>query len=337
MYKYTDEEIEKIINITKKYEANNFLKPSFYLLSGLTIYIGGIYLLYSLTKTNYLLFKITTVFAFSLLIVRNFMIFHDLGHSNYFPSDERKNNEEGINTFLCETFDFIFFFPGRSWRLGHKEHHKVHGNIDIYDTGRTITWTTDDYNKSSKLNQYLYDIFRYPVVFFMLTPIYIFVLQHVIDINYIYFTKLGIFLFLIYKIFNIETLILFGCSLFFASLFGLILFHLQHSINEPFWKSFDIENDINSKMNAELNGSSVLKIPLLLKPFTNGIEYHNVHHLNPGVPSYNIKKCYEELRSKDLLKNREIDLYEMLEALTYTIYDNDSNKYIYHYKKTKIE
>ena len=79
---------------------------------------------------------------------------------------------------------------------------------------------------------------------------------------------------------------------FFSSLFGLILFHLQHSINEPFWKSFDIENDFNSKMNAELNGSSVLKIPLFLKPFTNGIEYHNVHHLNPGVPSYTIKKCY---------------------------------------------
>ena len=72
-------------------------------------------------------------------------------------------------------------------------------------------------------------------------------------------------------------------------------------------------------------------ISLVLKPFTNGIEYHNVHHLNPGVPSYNIRNCYEELRKKGLLKNKEIDGYEMWEALSHTMYDNESDKYVYHY------
>ena len=60
-------------------------------------------------------------------------------------------------------------------------------------------------------------------------------------------------------------------------------------MNEPSWSKHYTQND---KDNAELNGSSVLKIPFLLKPFTNGIEYHNVHHINPGVPSYNIKNHF---------------------------------------------
>ena len=91
-------------------------------------------------------------------------------------------------------------------------------------------------------------------------------------------------------------------SYYIAGIFGVILFHLQHSMNEPSWSKHFTQND---KDNAELNGSSVLKIPFLLKPFTNGIEYHNVHHINPGVPSYNIKKCYEELRKKNyyIIKN----------------------------------
>ena len=109
---------------------------------------------------------------------------------------------------------------------------------------------------------------------------------------------------------------------------GVILFHLQHAMNEPSWFKHDNEND---KHNSELNGSSVLKIPAFLKPFTNGIEYHNVHHINPGVPSYNIQKCYEELCEKDMLKNHEYSVEEMFDALFHTLYDSKKDKYIYHY------
>lgn len=81
-------------------------------------------------------------------------------------------------------------------------------------------------------------------------------------------------------------------------------------------------------MNSELIDSSVIKIPEILKPFTNGIDYHNVHHLNPGVPSYNIRKCYEEMKSKGLLKNRVIVYNEMLKSLTHTLYDDINHKYV---------
>ena len=335
MHIYTDEEIEKIVGITKKYEAKENMTPTLYLTLGIFLYIAGIYIIYKSSQSESVIYKIGAVMIMSLILLRNFMIFHDLGHCNYFPSNEREEQCEGINTTLCENLDFMYFFPGKSWRIGHREHHKVHGNIDEHDQGRTITWTTKDYKNASETERMAYDIFRNPVVLFAIAPIYIFIIQHIVDMNYIYFTKIGLLFYLIYKMLGGETLGLFIISLYLVSLMGLILFHWQHSINEPYWKEFDLSNDKNSKMNAELNGSSVLQIPEVLKPFTNGIEYHNVHHVNPGVPSYNIRSCYEELRKEGLLKNREVDVYEMWESLSYTMYDVESDKYINHYNMGK--
>ena len=336
MHQYTDHEINNIISITKNYEAKEYITPTSYITLAISMYLGGLCLLYKSSFSSSIIFKCTSIILMSFIVVRNFMIFHDLGHCNYFPTNERKTDKMGINTYLCELLDFMFFFPGKSWRLGHKKHHKVHGNISEYDQGRTITWTTHDYNNASQLYKVLYDTIRHPFIFFTIAPIYIFVLQHVIDLNYIYFTKLGLMLYLIYNTLGSNTFFLLLKSLYLSSVIGLILFHWQHSINEPYWKNFDLKNDKNSKMNAELNGSSVLRIPEIFKLFTNGIEYHNVHHVNPAVPSYNIRNCYEELREKGLLKNREIYGYELWEALGYTIYDNESNKYVNHYKKYKL-
>lgn len=333
MYIYDDKEIKNIKNITKKYEADDYIIPGINILSGLLILFLLINLLYKTTKIKSkwkTLYKIGVIILLSLIITRNFMMFHDLGHYNYFPSNERSDKLTGINKILCELLDFLFFYPGKSWQDTHSSHHKCHGNINEVDEARTF-WTREDYNKSSYKD--LYDIIRYPLVFFILAPIWIYFISPFLDIekNYLYILKTAGLYYVIYKLFNLETVLLLIISHYIAGLYGLILFHLQHSINEPYWKDFDLENDKNSKMNAELNGSSVLKIPEILKPFTNGIEYHNVHHLNPGVPSYNIRNCYEELRKKGLLKNKEIDGYEMWEALSHTMYDNESDKYVYHY------
>lgn len=333
MYIYDDKEIKNIENITKKYEADDYIIPGINILSGLLILFLLINLLYKTTKIKSKwksLYKIGVIILLSLIITRNFMMFHDLGHYNYFPSNERSDKLTGINKILCELLDFLFFYPGKSWQDTHSSHHKCHGNINEVDEARTF-WTREDYNNSSYKD--LYDIIRYPLVFFILAPIWIYFISPFLDIekNYLYILKTAGLYYVIYKLFNLETVLLLIISHYIAGLYGLILFHLQHSINEPYWKDFDLENDKNSKMNAELNGSSVLKIPEILKPFTNGIEYHNVHHLNPGVPSYNIRNCYEELRKKGLLKNKEIDGYEMWEALSHTMYDNESDKYVYHY------
>jgi omega-6 fatty acid desaturase (delta-12 desaturase) len=324
MYIYSDDEIEKIVEITQKYEANDYKKPILLLIGNFVILGILIYILYlSTTSYEYLPISFSITILISLFIARNFMCFHDLCHSSFFPSNERKEKSIGINAYIAYIFDFIFGYPAKKWKDGHSEHHKVHGNIDEYDAARTFL-NSDEYNKLSDTHKKIYDVIRNPFIFFIFGQIYIFYISHITSFNIFYIVKLIIFLFLIKTIFNVETMIFLIIAYYIGYIFGTMLFHLQHAINEPYWKKI---TNYNEKMNAELNDSSVLKIPNFLKIFTNGIEYHNVHHVNPGVPCYNIQRCYEELIEKNLLKNKEVGFSEMVESLGYTIYDIELDKY----------
>ena len=66
---------------------------------------------------------------------------------------------------------------------------------------------------------------------------------------------------------------------------------------------------------------------MTLKDF-NFIQNHNVHHINPGVPSYNIKKCYEYLVKNKLIPDTKLSYSEMAKGLTHTIYDSDIQEYM---------
>ena len=106
-----------------------------------------------------------------------------------------------------------------------------------------------------------------------------------------------------------------------------MLFHLQHQVNDGYWKEYN-KDDKLSKDNAELIGASFLKIPFFLKPFTFGIEYHHIHHIDPSIPGYNIQRCHEDLVKKGLLKNKEeIGYIQAFKSLFHTIYDEKKNKY----------
>ena len=56
-------------------------------------------------------------------------------------------------------------------------------------------------------------------------------------------------------------------STYLAQVAGTILFHLQHSVNLPYRE----RKEKWDSTRAALEGSTFLDIPLLLKPFTNGI------------------------------------------------------------------
>lgn len=73
-------------------------------------------------------------------------------------------------------------------------------------------------------------------------------------------------------------------SIVAAEIIGTILFHLQHSVNVAYRQRKTAWNFVT----AALEGSTFLDIPYILRPFTNGIEYHHIHHLNTNVASYAI-------------------------------------------------
>ena len=45
---------------------------------------------------------------------------------------------------------------------------------------------------------------------------------------------------------------------------------------------------------AALKGSSLLRLPGILRWFTGNIGFHHIHHLNPRIPNYRLARCHED-------------------------------------------
>jgi len=110
---------------------------------------------------------------------------------------------------------------------------------------------------------------------------------------------------------------------FFAGLLGVFLFHVQHTFpgskrrRPPRWSYY--ENGMRS--------SSFLQLPVFLKYFTFGIEYHHIHHLNAKVPGYRLQECHEA--AGDLFKDvPRISLLQAVQTLKYSLWDEQNEQYI---------
>ncbi|CAM6002632.1 unnamed protein product [Sphagnum balticum] len=75
---------------------------------------------------------------------------------------------------------------------------------------------------------------------------------------------------------------------------------MQHSVNVAYRE----RKDKWDHTRAALEGSTFVQVPLWLKPFTNGIEYHHIHHLNTNVASYNMALCHEDFEYSNKEHNR---------------------------------
>lgn len=265
------------------------------------------------------------IFLLILSVMRLFMIFHDLVHKSYFPTDERKTGTKGLNFFVAFFVDFLCAFQREAWENTHTTHHKAHGNMSEYDGTRTVL-TSTEYEKLPGWQKTVYDYVRNPFVFFTLSPIYIYWITKVVRFEYMYLLKYSVFLFLLYKVGSWKLMGAFLFAQYIAGMVGLVLFHLQHQVNVWYWKPFDTADKL-SKDNAELLGASVLTIPPWLEYFTNGIEYHNVHHLDPGIPGYKTKKCYYELVGQGLIPDNKIGYEQMFKSLFHVLYNEKTQRY----------
>jgi omega-6 fatty acid desaturase (delta-12 desaturase) len=321
---YTSSEISKINQVIREnwYAKGNF-RPTLYLLTTLVfIFI----LLFQINNTNNPAFLGIFLLFLVLCIMRMFMIFHDLTHRSYFPSNERKTGENGINIYVAKCIDFLCSYDANMWRSIHSEHHRVHGNINEIDETRTV-YISSRYNALPEYQKILYNIIRFPPIFFLLAPIYIFWINKIFNHEWEYMLKYIIFLNILYHFGSWKLVGFYVAAQYIAGIIGIMLFHLQHQVNVGYWKPFDNDKDKVAKANAELHGASVLQIPCIVDFFTFGIEYHNVHHLDPGIPGYNTRDCYYDLVNRGLISDNKIGYLQSFKSLMHTIYDEETGLY----------
>ena len=281
------------IEIISRYNKPDPVKSWWQVINSLGPYIILWILMIKSLEISYWLTLLLSVFAAGFMI-RIFIIFHDCGHGSFFKS-KQLSKTIGIITGL------IVFTPYDKWHHDHHIHHQTVGNLDKRGTGDVKTLTVDEYSKLSKWQRFSYRFYRNPVFLFGVAPILLFTIQHRFTKKYmsgkeklyVHLSTLALIAVILlvmiavgWKIFLLIQLPI----LYIATVHGVWLFYVQHQFRNVLWTN--TENwDYKS---TALKGSSLFKLPALLNWFTGNIGYHHIHHLSPGIPNYNLKRCHTE-------------------------------------------
>jgi acyl-lipid omega-6 desaturase (Delta-12 desaturase) len=281
----------------------------------------SIYNIFTTFFLLYTLFVLNNIIFFpivGLLFLRLFIIFHDMCHNSYFPN----NN---ANKFFSYIIGVMTFTPRSMWMTEHAHHHRYSNNLDKHQYSQSAPWTVNKYNTSSRLKKLTYRfIYNTYSLFSFLPIIYFIFIQRYLSKSYENVFQIIYVVFLWY-ISDANQLLLLCCAYIFGAAFGFTLLHLQHT----FVTSIRRDNSKWSKFDNAFNGSSFLQIPIYLKYFTFGIEYHHIHHINPRVPCYNLEKCHVD--ANDLFNIcKKIYPTDILTHLKLSLYDTNNNKFCYY-------
>lgn len=236
------------------------------------------------------------------LIVRIFVLQHDLGHRSLF-------GRKRVNDALGFVLSLVTSIPFEAWRTEHNWHHNHQGRlskrgVDRMNSPMTVEeiaqrpeearYRTD---KVSALNIFFIGAHsllvarRVPKGFFpfrdnftdkvnngpqMKRGIYMTLPLH-IALHGLVIVTLGWWV----------SLLVLVPALFMGAGIGGVLFWVQHNFEHTYYA----EDDSWNKANVAVHGSSYLKLGWVLSWFTANIGLHHVHHLNPRIPNYTLDRA----------------------------------------------
>ncbi len=259
-------------------------------------------------------------------LVRLFIIFHDCGHGSFFRS-RLANDTLGVITGI------LAFTPYYQWRHKHAIHHATSGDLDRRGTGDVWTLTVREYLEASRWRRIAYRLVRNPVVLFGIAPLFLLVVGQRLpwrkadrrERRNVFWTNvalLGMAALLSWQMGLQAYLAIQVTVLMIAGSVGVWLFYIQHQFDGAYWEHRDRWDYVT----AALYGSSFYKLPRVLQWFTGNIGFHHIHHLSPGIPNYNLERCYN---ADPLFQSVErVTLLSSLRSLTYRLWDEERRAWV---------
>lgn len=260
-------------------------------------------------------------------LVRVFILFHDCTHQSFFRT--KKGND-----IAGHLFGILVFTPYTIWQSEHNRHHGTVGNLDERGVGDIWTMTVEEYTQSSWMKKRQYRAFRHPVFLFFMAPFLLFAIRHrmpsrrfhkrehhlshlitnagILTIGVIVTLLAGVKYYLMIQI----------PVLYFASVMGVWLFFVQHQFEEVYWERHSDWDFVK----AAFDGSSFYKLPIVLEWMSGYIGYHHIHHLNPRIPNYHLKQCYQDIH--EFQRSRTIRFMESFKLADLNLYDEESGRLI---------
>lgn len=311
--------------IVMKYAKPDLGKSIWQILNTFIPYLGVWYLMILSLNYSYLWTILLAIPAAGLLI-RLFIIFHDCGHGSFFKSKK-------ANDIVGKILGVLTFTPYTAWHYSHKVHHATSGNLDKRGTGDVWTLTVNEYLSASKWKRFTYKMYRHPLVMFLFGSIYSVLFRNRITKKYmsradkinVYLTNIGLLMIAVslslliglkgFLLIQIPIIIIAHCA-------GIWLFYVQHQFDDVSWErtnSWDYQK-------AAVEGSSFLKLPVILQWFTGNIGFHHIHHLSSKIPNYSLARCHYE---NDLFKEiKPLTLLSSFKTLNLRLFDETTQQLI---------
>jgi omega-6 fatty acid desaturase (delta-12 desaturase) len=285
-----------------------------------------LWLMYRSLSYSYL---ITLVLALPTagFLVRTFIIMHDCSHGSFFPS-RRANEIVGFITGV------LTLTPFAQWRRDHALHHASSGDLDRRGHGDILTLTIDEYLSRTPGGRLKYRLYRSPFVLFVLGPLYLIVSQRwrsaskttgAKQLFSVHATNATIFAVVVALalIIGIKAVFLVYFPVFLiAAASGIWMFYVQHQFEDAYWEhhaDWDYAD-------AALRGSSYYKLPRVFEWLTGSIGLHHIHHADPKIPNYNLRRCHEE--NDEFQAVTQLTFRESLHVASLRLWDAKHNRLV---------
>ncbi|AFY37182.1 fatty acid desaturase [[Leptolyngbya] sp. PCC 7376] len=352
-----DNTIKKSDFILQPYMRSHNLKATYQVLNTLVPYIFLWFLAFQLSKIS-ILFLPPIILLLVLLSLRGFSLMHDCGHNSLFTS-KRANRIVGF------VLGVLNAMPQYWWSRDHAYHHKTNGDWEQY-RGIGDFLSTDEYKALSSFGQKVYRRTRHPWMvlpggFFYLAfkPKIILVagsydfIRHwlaciqanssatfssVVDSHQPkqWGSAAEFWDVLLNNICVVSSWIIlchFLGTSFFLSVYSMVLmfsaaaliciFFIQHNFEDTYAHNTEGWDYLC----GAVEGSSYLKMPVILNWFTADIGYHSIHHLSERIPNYNLKACHQ--KNAHLLGNmKTVQIKDILHCAKFILWDSDSEQLV---------
>jgi acyl-lipid omega-6 desaturase (Delta-12 desaturase) len=259
-------------------------------------------------------------------LARIFIMFHDCVHGSFFVS-------ERANTLLGYVCGVLAFTPLEDWRFSHFRHHETYANLDGRGYGDISLMTLQEYRSAPLSKRMRYRLYRNPLVMFGLGPLFHFMFRQRFptwhtgrpEHRSVLITDLGIVAvgLMASLIVGWKTYLLLQIPvLWMAGAAGIWLFYVQHQFEGVYWARTNQWDPVR----AAFLGASFYDLPAVLRWFSGNIGYHYIHHIEYGIPNYNLPACYRaipELQGKAALTWRK-----SLRCIRLKLWDEEGQKLV---------
>ena len=306
----------------KKFSDSNRLKAAWQLLSTIVPYFCIWYMMVRSIQLGYsYMWTLILALPAAAFLVRLFILFHDCVHNSFLKS-------KSGNTFFGYFLGVLAFTSFEDWRFTHLRHHGTYANLDSRGFGDIWTMTLKEYENSSTMKQIRYRLYRNLIVLVGLGAIFNFLLYNRIpDLRVKRKERMSVILtnLLILAVALVAAQIIGWRAylliqlpvLWLAGGAGIWLFYVQHQFEGGYWAR---KNDWEH-LDAAMEGCSFYNLPTVLRWFSGNIGYHHVHHLNPMIANYNLKKCYDSV--PELQAKEPLTIMKSLHCFRLKLWDED--------------